>query len=177
MSKKLDSQLKMDNDDVLNNFEEETNSSTKISEKSKKSASNKSEKTNSEAATKPAEENPPENQSTDGVAQLTKIAAKEQSKTETDTVAGQIVVPTTFAAQPITTVPPTSEMDDDQSISLAEMMGAINQLSQPVNCHINQSKDEIASLRSEIETSMDTVNRDIDTRKKKIAAVVERISC
>lgn len=54
-------------------------------------------------------------------------------------------------------------------------MGAINQLSQAVNCHINQSKAEMASPWNEIELSTTAVQRDIDIRKKKVAAVIERI--
>lgn len=103
-------------EEISNNSEVETDSSTKFSEKSAKAASDKLEETNSEEQ---AEENPLEIQSTDGANQLINSAAEEHSGTEPDTARRQITVSTTLAALPITTDPPTSEMDDKQLVSLA----------------------------------------------------------
>lgn len=77
---------------------------------------------------------------------------------------------------PSKTVPPsTSEIDGNQSITLAEVMDAINQLSQAVSSQISQTNTELASLRNEIEASIGVVRNDLDTRKNKVAAVRDEI--
>lgn len=86
--------------------------------------------------------------------------------------AGQVVA---LTAQPITTVSPNSKTDDDQSITLGEVLEAINQLSHAVNYQINQSNTKIASLQSEVETSTTAVQRDMDSSRKAAAAVRDKI--
>lgn len=58
----IGSTAEKDYKDVSNNSKANTNSSTKISEKSMKSTSDKSEETNSETSSKPVEEDSPDNQ-------------------------------------------------------------------------------------------------------------------
>lgn len=54
-------------------------------------------------------------------------------------------------------------------------MEAINQLSQVVDHQIGQTSTELASLRTEIETSTTAVRKDMDSSKKEAVAVGDKI--
>lgn len=103
-----------------------TDGSIETSEKSTEPTSEKSDKTNPEDPTESAKEKSIEDQRIIPVTQVLEQAGERHSGTEADTTLGRKPFLGVITAQPITTVPPTSEIGKTEPITLAEVMEAIN---------------------------------------------------